>query len=141
MFKITNQSEGRIVLNSLNVVLSSNGVSGDSSIIPDEKRSDREVLSLEMAGVIVVEKQTAKSLKKTQNVVEEPVKEPKKTKKRYKSGGPDGDRNKATFISEGKVNTGKMVQSIEQDGDLPDPLTADDQAREKDDDNSHIFVK
>ena len=139
MFKITNQSEGRIVLNSLNLVLSSNGVEGDSTIVEDDLRSNRDITSLERAGILTVEKPKAKDLKKTQKKEKIVVKK-EKPKKRYKSGGPDGDRNRATFVSEGKVKKGRMVQSIEQNGDLQDPLTADDQARDKQDDDGDIFV-
>jgi hypothetical protein len=138
MFKITNQLEGRIVLNSLNVILSSKGQHGDSTLIKEEDRSDREILGLERSGVLIVDKpkSTDKDSKKTQKK----VKTSKPKKRRYKSGGPDGERNKATFVSEGKVKSGRMVQSIEQDGDLPSPLTADDQERDKDNSQDDIFV-
>lgn len=138
MLKVTNGSEGRIVLNSLNLILSSNGVLGDSAIIDDDKGSDRDLLSLERAGLLTIEKYTHK--KENPQKSKEIVVKDKKPKKRYKSGGPDGDRNRATFVSEGKVKKGRMVQSIEQDGDLPDPLTADDQARAKEDNQGDIFV-
>lgn len=136
MLKVTNISKGRIVLNSLNVILSSSGVLGDSTFINEDKRTDRDIISLERAGLILIESAKPKDFKKVvqKQAVEKPIKKPKV--KYAKGGGPDGSRNKATYVSEGKVKSGRMVQSIEQDGDLPNPLTVDDQAREASEDNS-----
>lgn len=134
MLKVTNISKGRIVLNSINIILSPSGIQGESALINEDKREERDIVSLEKAGLILVESAKPKDFKK---VVEKVEKASKKPKVKYtKGGGPDGARNKATFISEGKVKSGRMVQSIEQDGDLPNPLTVEDQAREATEDNT-----
>lgn len=122
MFKITNNGVGSIVLNKLNIVLSSKGSQGDSAIIDDASRTDREIIGLERVGVVSISKIKASDVKKKIAEVVEKPKAVKKTKSPKAGSGPDGKGNKATFVKDGKVKTGKMVQSIEQGGSLQDPV-------------------
>ena len=136
MFKITNSTEGRIVINGLPAILSPNGTHGDSIIIDE---LGREVESLVRNGVLsvrTVKKSNGKIAKKKLEKIVEKVSKVKKTKsKRAKK-----TRSVVTFVDHGKVKTSKMVQSIEHNGDLPNPLTADDQEIEEIEKDNPAFI-
>jgi hypothetical protein len=127
MFKVSNQSVGRVVINSLNIILSANGTKGDSVLIQDDKKDDKDIVSLSRSGILSIKKASKEVVKGQSKKAEKAPLKAKKDTKTSPSGGPDGKGNRAVFVSAGKVKTGKMVQSIEQGGDLPDPLTVDDQ--------------
>ena len=131
MFKITNISKGRIVINSLNVILSGRGTKGDSFSVDSEKPLDKDIASLEKLGVILVEggKIEKKQLEPAVKVKKTRVKKAAIVEENSKIT-PEPKSKKVTYVDGGKIKTGTMVQSIEHGGDIPNPLTVDDQARE-----------
>ena len=136
MFKITNLTEGRIVINGLPAILSPNGTHGDSITIDV---LEREVESLVRNGVLsvrIVKKANGKIAKKKREkaVEKEPEVKKIKTKRAKKT------RSVVTFVDHGKVKTSKMVQSIEHNGDFPNPLTADDQEFEEVEKDNPAFI-
>ena len=136
MFKITNSTEGRIVINGLPAILSPNGTHGDSIIIDALGREVESLMRNGVLSVVTVKKPNSKISKKNRKKVVEKEPKVKKTKiKRAKK-----TRSVVTFVDHGRVKTSKMVQSIEHDGDLPNPLTVDNQEIEEIEEENPAFI-
>ena len=125
MLKIKNKSKARIVINSLNVILSSAGTNGDTLTLTVKSENDlgKDILSLKKSGYLSVS-----PAGKAERCGDKPVENP--TPKADKQKQKKAPKSKAIFVDEGKVKTKKMVQSLEHEGSLPNPLTIDDQERD-----------
>ena len=138
MFKVTNISRSRIVINSQNVILSASGTKEDSFLVDlATDSSDKDIASLVRNGILTIEK--VGKAKKAPAVVKS-KKTGSKDDESQPAITPESSSKKVTYVDGGKVKTGKMVQSIEHNGDIPNPLTVDDQEREKSEKQTDLFI-
>lgn len=131
-FRIKNNTQGRIVVNSIKATLSPSGCSGDSVVCDDVHRGDSDLLELSsMNAVSFLPLETRPAAKTAQAKA-------KKTKKtQTKRRRPAGS---VVYVDEGKVKTKKMVNSVEQDGQRPDPRFIDAEGQDKEKGSPFIEV-